>query len=246
MSYLERYLGAEPQPVWQELLDRGDAVRNGDLVQDATAVAMEAMGRVRRNLEQIVARLDELDYRFADREAALRKADRDVEALIAAFEQRVGPLPLALQAFYRQVGGVDWRGEMPGWSPPSALVADSPFNAVVDEAICYTDPLMVPTLRALLDECEARQDEVASLERDEGLMVTFSPDYLGKTEASGGLYGVLLPDPGLDTDLDVFVATTFADYLRDALRWGGFPGLINYQAPDVITIEALRDGLESF
>ncbi|MBW2735598.1 MAG: hypothetical protein JRH20_24700 [Deltaproteobacteria bacterium] len=246
MSYLERYLAEEPQPLWQELLDEGDAVRNAGLAEDATAVATEAMARVHRNLQRILARLDKLGYNFTDRQAALLPPDPNVETLIASFETRVGPLPLALQAFYRVVGGVDWRGEMPGWSPMGPLLPDSPLNGVADENICYPDPLMIPTLSSLLDECEVRQDELTALERDEGLMVTFSPDYLGKTEPCGGLYGVLLPDPGLDTDLEVYGATTFTDYLRDALRWGGFPGLIQYQEPDVATVQALSAELESF
>lgn len=246
MSILENYLAGEELSTWQALLDRGDGVRDATVLEEASAVAAEAMARVRRNVERVHARLVARGYQFADSSLALCPADPDVETLIATFEQRIGPLPLALQAFYRELGAIDWRGEMPSWRAPGPLHVDSPLNAVVDESSCYADPLMVPPLVALLEECESRRDELEGLEQDEGLIVTFSPDFLGKVEGSGGLYGLLLPDAGLDTDLEGFYATTFCDYLRDALRWGGFPGLIHYQRPDIATVEALRADLESF
>jgi hypothetical protein len=248
LSLIERYDAGDATEVWQELIDHDGAVREGDLASEATAIAERAMRRVKGNVERLVARLDELGYRFTRREGALTPPADDTEALIARVESEIGPLPMALVAFYRQIGEIDLRGELTAWEPPGAWVEGAPLDGVADDARCYADPLVVPPLAALVNELEQHAEELKELEPEEALLIGFSGDALAKREGddAGGLYGILLPDPAFDTDLDAHDATTFGDYLRDALRWGGFPGWINYAEPPVATIEALRADFEAF
>ncbi len=247
-SLIERYRGGEAVEVWQELIAQDDAVRHGDLRDEAIAVAKVAMTRVRRNVERLIERLDTLGYRFLRRDAALAPADPATNDLIAHIEAQAGPVPFALAAFYRHIGEIDLRGELPAWEPPGPLAPGSPLIGIGHEDHAYTDPLVVPPLADLADELQTRADELADLAPDEALLLALSGDALAKRDGPdhGGLYGILLPDPAFDTDLEAHTATTFGDYLRDALRWGGFPGWATYAAPPVDQIEALRADFEVF
>src|SRR5215472_16938239 len=64
--YLERYLAGECQPVWEELLAQGAAVREEPLASEAWAVAQETMRCVRYNIECLIPRLRTLGYRFGE------------------------------------------------------------------------------------------------------------------------------------------------------------------------------------
>ncbi|PIE17779.1 MAG: hypothetical protein CSA65_07715 [Proteobacteria bacterium] len=249
-SLIERYEAGETVEVWQELIDADAAVRQsgGEVAAQARGVAERAMRRVRGNVELLIGRLEELGYRFSRREAAITAPAADTDALVEQVEAQIGPLPLALVAFYRQIGEIDLRGELPAWEPPGAWADGAPLAGVADDARCYADPLVVPPLRALVDQLEELAEELAALEPEEALLIGFSGDALAKREGddAGGLYGILLPDPAFDTDLEAHGATTFGDYLRDALRWSGFPGWIHYAEPPLETIEALRANFERF
>src|SRR5579871_4181791 len=64
-TYLERYRSGEYEQVWSELVALGDGIRDATLYSDASAVAAELMGRVKANIETVIARLRTLNYRFA-------------------------------------------------------------------------------------------------------------------------------------------------------------------------------------
>lgn len=64
MSYIERYVAGQFEEVWEELVALGPDVLEEPLYQDALAVAREMMGRVRRNIEQLIPRLIEIGYAF--------------------------------------------------------------------------------------------------------------------------------------------------------------------------------------
>ncbi|MCK5800633.1 MAG: hypothetical protein KAI47_25770 [Deltaproteobacteria bacterium] len=247
-SLIERYRGGEAVEVWQELIAQDDAVRHGDLQGEAIAIAKVAMARVRTNVERLIERLDALGYRFLRRDAALTSVAPTTDDLIAHIEAIAGPLPLAVAAFYRHIGEIDLRGQLAAWEPPGPLAPGSPLIGIGHEGHAYTDPLVVPPLADLADELFARADELADVTPDEALLLAFSGDALAKHDGPdhGGLYGILLPDPAFDTDLEAHTATTFGDYLRDALRWGGFPGWATYADPPVDQIEALRADFEVF
>jgi hypothetical protein len=63
-AYLDRYLSGECQPVWDELVGLGAAVREEPLYSDALEVACETMRRARANIETLIPRLVMIGYRF--------------------------------------------------------------------------------------------------------------------------------------------------------------------------------------
>lgn len=65
-TLLRRYQAGEHEQVWADMVALGPGVREEPYLGDAQAVARETMRRVRHNLELIVARLEELGYRFWD------------------------------------------------------------------------------------------------------------------------------------------------------------------------------------
>jgi hypothetical protein len=60
----ERYRNGEHVEVWRDLESLGEDVRHARYLQPARAVARETMRRARRNIETIVGRLGDLNYRF--------------------------------------------------------------------------------------------------------------------------------------------------------------------------------------
>jgi hypothetical protein len=74
-------------------------------------------------------------------------------------------------------------------------------------------------------------------------MLYVGPDAIQKSNFSGSLYSVVLPDAGADaflhgTDLH------FVAYLRESFAWGGFPGLKDQEDRDDSLIAQLKEGLE--
>jgi hypothetical protein len=172
------------------------------------------MERVRATVERLHDALRDEGYVFARPDRALLPPADDVEDAIGAVEEEIGPVPLAITAWAREVGSVDFIGTHPAWD--------------VEEA----DPFCVDTAYGLADVLEVHRDwtEMGWYERG-GLTTVrldLSPDRLHKANVSGGSpYGVALPDASVDPvwcNDDLHPATTFVDYLRSALlRSGGFP-----------------------
>ena len=112
-SYLDRYRAGEHVAVWRELAALGPAVRDQPTYDDARAVARETMTRVRHNVELLVARLQALDFRFVEPARAHEPPTPALLARLDALEAQAGPLPLALRAFYEEVGSVCLMGSHP-------------------------------------------------------------------------------------------------------------------------------------
>ena len=74
------------------------------------AVARETMRRCRENVEELAERLRSMGYRFRNPDEAFVPPDADVLVQIAEIEERAGPLPLSLCAWYEIVGSVDFTG----------------------------------------------------------------------------------------------------------------------------------------
>lgn len=234
MSYLERYHNGNHEQVWNELLSLGSAVHQPQYFDQAQAVASETMRRVRRNCERIVNRLQSAGYRFGVyldgsrgyiSDGPLIPPSQQSQIDIATLENQVGPIPLSLLAFWREVGAVDLVGMHPAW--PSLL-----------------DPLVVYPPEAVLVDLEAWQDHDAS-EDFEG---SLAPDILHKDNISGGEpYSVQLPDSSADFLLRYEQHELyFVPYLRVAiLQWGGFPGLDQNRQPFPFLANLLRH-LEPF
>lgn len=234
MDYLERYLNGEYQQVWEELDALGPEVRREPHYSAAKAVAAETMRRVQRNCALIVSRLEALGYQFGVYPdgsrgyvsiGPLTALDPDSESALEVLNQAAGPLPLSLEAFWREVGSVDFVGRMAGW--PLGL-----------------DPLVVnPPEGALFDvEDGYPVDEAGRF--DAGL----APDDLHKDNISGGgPYSVRLPEESADFPLLYERHELhFVPYLRMAiLLWGGFPGLEEQDQPFVPLADLIGD-LEAF
>src|SRR5579875_896244 len=64
MTYLERYLHGECEPVWEELTALGADVFTELVYSEALAVVRETMRRVRNDIMTLIAHLTELGYSF--------------------------------------------------------------------------------------------------------------------------------------------------------------------------------------
>ena len=209
MEWLERYLDGDHVQVWHELTGLGDQIRDDRaLFEEAGAVVVETMRRVRANVETLVAELVERGYRFDSPSPHDPPAD-DVAAQLDELEARMGPMPLALRGWFEHVGRVDLTGRFRGWS------------------YRYTDPLVVDApIDLILSEYADWEDERGT-EWDRGpFTIDLAPDWLHKANVSGGgPYAVEVPNRAIDGPLlEEPHSTTFANYLRIAFRWGGFPG----------------------
>jgi hypothetical protein len=220
MNYLERYLNGQYEQVWSELQALGPAVRQEPHYSLAREVAAETMRRVRRNCERIVSRLHSAGYIFGTfpdgstgyyTNGPLVAPSKATRADLAELEERVGPLPISLVAFWQEVGTVDLVGMHPLWPDGlDPLVVYEPEGAISD----------LDNWELLVEEGE----EHGSGQFDASL----APDDLHKDNTSGGdPYSVALPDPSADfVLLNERHGQHFVPYLRLAiLRWGGFPGL---------------------
>ena len=147
MTYHARYRAGEHGGVWRELTALGASVREPVLIKDAWAVAEETMTRVATNIDYIVERLLNCSYQFdvyLDGTApsvtlpVRRRPDSALLADVVDLEQRVGPIPLSLRAFWQVVGTVSLIGRAPeGWPD-------------------YTDPLFVSSPEYALFELRER------------------------------------------------------------------------------------------
>jgi hypothetical protein len=237
MNYLERYLNGDHEQAWNDLLSLHSAVRRQPYADQAQAVATETMRRVRRNCERIVNRLQSAGYIFGiypdgsggyTSDEPLSSSSYQPQTDIARLEDQVGPVPLSLLAFWREVGAVDLVGMHPDW--PSLL-----------------DPLVVYAPEAALVDLESWDDDEED-PSSEAFEAGLAPDNLHKDNISGGEpYSVRLPDPSADFLLRYEQhGLYFVPYLRLAiLRWGGLPGLEQSHQPFPLLSDLIA-GLEPF
>jgi hypothetical protein len=235
MNYLERYQNGEYEQVWTELQELGAAVRQGPNYSLAMQVADQTMRRVRSNCERIIDYLRAINYTFGvypdgspgyispgPLVPPANNSRTDQETL----QHAVGPLPISLVAFWREVGSVDFVGRHPEW-------------------LKGLDPLAIYAPEAAVSHLDARDEMLESMGYFEA---TLAPDDLHKENVSGGEpYAVRLPDPNAD-----FVFRNekhnlyFVPYLRFAiLRFGGFPGIEGGEA-EFQYLASLVKGLEPF
>ena len=209
MSFLERYLKGEYEQVWAELLALGGQIREEPLYSDALAVARETMTRTGKNIEVLVQRLEELDYRF-EFPVEVGVIEQDWLEHLYMLEERIGLLPLSIRVFYEIVGGAELLGSHPKLSDHLLDVYSNPLNVA---------PLVFGELEAYVNPFYGDPSpEGATLYK-----IDISPDDAGKAGYSGGFYSIGIPDPAMDSPLWNY-GGTFVEYLRESFRWGGFPG----------------------
>lgn len=181
-----------------------------DLQAEAMAVARLLMQRVRQNVDKLRATLSEAGAALGDERPPT--PDSELEPLIEV----VGPLPIALHAFWTVVGEINLTPRyVPGEDP------DYGECALEQEGLSLLalDPLQVDGADA--DYLLEKQEE------DEPLLVDICPDFLGKQHISGsGPLSIELPaedsdrvDPDVGDDQHRGLVT----YLRNACAYGGFP-----------------------
>jgi len=245
-SFLERYQAGQRVEVWDELRALGDAVREPRYYEDAWAVAVETMGRVRSNVELLIERLRADGYEFhlpGDTECRLDQPhappNEETPEFLAWLEELCGPLALSARAWIAVVGDVSLVGNHPRW----------PYEYMA------TDALVVQfELRFYKGSSDSReyhefgyeswQEWVAKcgIEECGPYEVVVAPDMWHKICTSGGpAYGIVVPDLSADATFD---GKYFVDYLRTCFAWGGFPGFGQWDGPnDNGTLEALKKDL---
>lgn len=209
-----RYRRGEHVEVWQAL--RRFKRIDGALREEALSVAVETMRRVARCCDLAAERLSAAGWVALS--GQLRSApEPDLPQLLAALEKAAGaPVPPSLLAFWQVVGGVDFVWDYRQRQAAPALGLDIDLIGM--------DPLAVDAAGA---PCAMWLDNRSPGDLDAPSRLWLAPDSLHKANTSGGdPYSIYLPFRGADPPFDGEPHDLpFVDYLRLALRWGGFPGL---------------------
>lgn len=220
-SFLTRDRAGAFIQVWRELLALGAPVRQPAFVQDAYAVALETMHRVRHNVEVVHERLQQLGYQFWVPDHVHSPPAADAPALRAEVERLRGPIPLSLKACYEVVGSVDLRQsprQLVHWSDERRASASE--LAVLGEE----DPLVVAPVEEWLRTVRADAPPQAP-----HVEFTFAPDEFHKANYSGGEnYHLWLPHPAADFRIEGMYDLNeyFIAYLRATFAFGGFRGRV--------------------
>jgi hypothetical protein len=183
------------------------------------AMSLEArIVTVGEQIAKIARRLPALGYPFHRPSAAFPGPEPGTEAAIERIEREVGRLPLALKAFWRIVGSVDFTARRRRSQP-----VEYPWDGCE-----YPDPLVVyPPSVAIAELDEFLGDREERLRCGSPYIVPIAPDDVHKDNVSGGMcYNLTVPAVADDPPLnDEWHRATFVSYLELAVRWGGFPGL---------------------
>lgn len=142
----------------------------------------------------------------------------------------IGPVPLALRAWYEQVGAVNFFGYHPRWvqflDQPSLRMKDIPEAERGRYLMSACDPFQVCVLDAHYRDKLIRLQEQHKLTAFE-----FAPDPFFKdlTGGSSTPYVIQLGQAGIDGTL-ADPSLTFMAYVRKSLRWAGFPGMAEWES----------------
>ena len=250
-TYLHSYQKGRFKEVWAELLALGPHIRHEPLYSDACAVVQETMRRARNNIELIIERLNELEYRFAYPEEAWKPAEKEAQDKIAEYEQKYGILPLSFRMWFTMVGEVNLMGFHPSLSTYATHLG-------VSGHITYADPLAVqlndpPWLKFFGDYYLSEGTEYDQ-EMDKGgppYLLGFAPDLVHKSNYSGsGACNIVIPNLAIDAllidDEGVYTGIPFVTYLRTSFKWGGFAGFEELDQPPTFAqkeLSFLTEGL---
>ncbi len=243
------YRSGKYADAWEALRERFHPSEQ-DVVASAHEVARLTMKRVRRNVETVTEHLGMIAYEFASPRKAHLDPPRDVDASIGRLEELVGPVPIAVKAFWRQVGSVDLRGEFAEESEDGLLQSDaSDDDSPRFDPYANLDPLVVYPVSTAIDAAKrwrAKKDTEAGPFR-----IPLGPDAYHKADGAARgcpylidptalLDGLVIGDSGswderghALADSGPFVAdraggerlSPFIDYLWMNFQYGGFPGL---------------------
>ena len=241
---LERYRGGEHEAVWSDLVKLGP-LQSKEERQEAAAVAAETMALAAKAIDDLVRRLTALGYPLR---AETRQRPVGAKSVQRLAKTSGGPIPASWVAFWQIVGGIDLAPDydrpFPDWWPDEVSVE-------------MIDPLVVNQLDQLwwdVDEWEDRDKERGGAGVSGKHLLSIAPDRYHKMNISGGApYSIELPDDSADSPvlcLDyVDRDPLFVSYLRQAVRAGGFPGVVasGKAGPEwARIIRDLTEGLASF
>ena len=245
MSLLDEYTN-DPVSTWNKINSKIIRVHVADgSIAEVDVVANELVRRVHVNLTLIVERLRDSGYIFAEPDRVLVPAGDNAESLLLELDNlsarcesqghRGKPLAPILRAWYRQIGCVDLTGDHPDWPIPEVKAGKEDYAG----RRFLTDSLVVNPLEELRADLEER------LADGETWSVGFSPDIFHKADMSGGpmyqfdLIGTLVDPVCFEFD------EHFVKYLRQVMKWSGFPGFRHYKnAPKKFLKELGKDLLE--
>lgn len=254
-SLLDRYMAGMHHAVWDRIRETDGDALDGELAADAAAVAAEMMRRVARNATHLVEGLRRAAWRFAHQDFVRSDPPADVDDTLRQVGERLGAVPLALDACLRYVGDVDLCGSHRSLDPPLyGFHGDpSPFRWPWRKPFptghpLMADPLVIPSARWLLDDL-TEWDTDDWVEDKRPYLFVFAPDELHKGNISGSTHNVYLPDASPDPVLEGVEhrsGITLVEYLRFSFAWCGFPGYEFLDEPLPTFIEELRPGLVEF
>lgn len=239
---VRRYRSGQYIAVWQELRSFGEI--DGDLREEAEAVAVETMKRVAGNLDLLASRLEHRGWRALMGQLRTKPDPEDGRIFLEIERITKGPIPPSMLAFWKIVGGVDLV-----WNYRDA---DKPPDILPGIELDVADPLCVDPPGNVDWVFEEWQDAIESTHPEllDPFMLPLAPDYLHKADISGGApYGIDLPflgaDPVFQNEEHSF---HFVDYLRHCMHWGGFSRLARNGKDDSVVslIKILTDGFEPF
>ncbi|RLK55436.1 hypothetical protein CLV68_4921 [Actinokineospora cianjurensis] len=231
-SYFRRYLRGERVAVWEELRALGPVP--DALAEDVAAVADETMIRVGQDVARIAAALPELGWVSADGVEPHEPPTEGAIALADSLADKVG-LPFALEACLRRVGRVWFAGDC------EALLLSyhlEPVPRGQPPGPEYPDPLCLPSAYTLA----ADWDEYGG---EPGFVFPMAPDERKKANVPGGTQDLVLPSLVADPVLRGVAGregVTLVGYLRESVRWGGFPGYSF--APELAPAALITLGIE--
>jgi hypothetical protein len=239
------------------LWDRAAALGrvDGELREVLLRTAMAKLEPLARNADRITQRLRDLEWPLRDRPRRSAEAPtylddasdarpHDLELGIKDIERIVGArVPVLLEAFWRVVGAIDW-----------APQSDEPLPGWVDDSIVeLIDPLCIDGLD-VAQECAAQWSDERQRRKHPELAgapgVWIAPDRFHKMGISGGSPYEIEIDGSVDPEvLHAPETKRLLPYLRNAMMWGGMPGMayarhLNGRARDALAI--LTKDLESF
>lgn len=209
---------------WANLVAQDYRLSDDTFRTEALSFATQIMHRAKDCLLRIVDRLHKEDYRFVYPDKVLVESEQGVMEWIQEFRRKGVHLPVALEAWLREVGSVNLMGSHPKWPKPAYFFD----GEIVDGEPIYTDPLVVELSRDYVEYLyeEWTLDQQGSASELAPFRLDIAPDHIHKANVSGGLpYQLPAERPAIDAIvLNERHGMTLTAYIRMAIRWGGFPG----------------------
>ena len=229
---------------WAYNLGLSGELLDGETRKEALWFARKVMAFARRNVDLLFERLERLGYQFANGALARQQPEDGVAECVEELAQVGVHVPVALQAWLMEVGGVDLCGTHPDWPRTGCfgMGDDDP-----SQELWYTDPLVISV--SLEETFENREDcaNCADVEPPDGLepWIEIAPDAVTKVNVSGaGPISISGAAPRFDTFLmGQHGSFTLLSYLRFAFAWGGSPGFEYIVDPPEEMLTILREGL---